>query len=88
MFNLIMITFMVRLENGRRQFHIYKCICTTSKSIYNPVYSRGRMVEIRHHDNDPNFLAKTQEFKDKVINNISRNINLCDLCYASEMIRF
>ena len=38
--------------------------CTTSKSINNPVYSRGRMVEIRHHDNDPNFLAKTQECKD------------------------
>jgi hypothetical protein len=38
--------------------------CTTSKSINNPVYSRGRMVDIRHHDNDPNFLAKTQECKD------------------------
>jgi hypothetical protein len=55
---------MITLENGRRQFHIYKCICTTSKLINNPVYSKGRMIEIRHPDNDPNFLAKTQEFKD------------------------
>ena len=66
-------TFMITLKNGRRQLHIYKCFDTTSKSNNNAVYSRGRMVELRHSLIHTNILAKNQEFKDT-------NPKICGSC--------